>query len=100
MYQEVDYFFTDAVSDDGDYRYVEPPDNGLYRFDPDTVRFERNAHRDACRTMPSRCRTPPPVTLNKPAFKELYTPFEYDVAGAGGSGLKPCGDSFCRDQKK
>ena len=69
VYQEVDYFFTDAVSDHGDYRYVEPPDNGLYRFDPDTVRFERNAHRDACRTIPSRCRTPPPVTLNKPAYK-------------------------------
>ena len=45
--------------------------------------------------------TCPPHILNlKSAYKELYTPFEYDVAGAGGGGAKPCRDSFCRGQKK
>jgi hypothetical protein len=99
VFQEIDYWFTDAVADHGDFRFVEPPDGGLYRYDPDTIHFGKmNSLRDACNTMGyPGCSTPPPKLMNRPPLKELETAFEYDVKGAGGAGAKPCRDSFCRD---
>ena len=82
----------------------EPPDQGLFRYDPDSIHFtidpRHNSIRDACGIGGGpTCRGELPVLGNRPRSKDLATAFTYTHEGAGGATTKPCIDTFCRDQK-
>ena len=104
IYRELDYWFHTAVGGKEAFRFSEPPDHGLFRYDPDSIHFKIDARpssiRDACGIWGGpKCRgVAPPTLKNRPRSPELMTPFTYDHKGAGGKSTKPCIDTFCRDQ--
>jgi glycoprotein-N-acetylgalactosamine 3-beta-galactosyltransferase len=98
------YWFHESVGGRDAFRYSEPPDQGLFRYDPDSIRFtidpRHNSIRDACGIGGGpTCRGELPVLGNRPRSKDLATAFAYTHEGAGGTTTKPCVDTFCRDQK-
>jgi hypothetical protein len=106
VFKLMEFWFHTTPGGMDTYRYSEPPDQGLFRYDPDSINFKvddrQNSIRDSCTVHTngkSLCVQKLPVATNTPRVAELRTALVYLNAGAGGETTKPCTDSFCRDRK-